>query len=85
MRQRITARKPKVRHVMLSRPQVILTSPDGTSRPKSGEFEELFGRVVESFYHETSAASTAMWSVRIADLSSSGPFNKSPTRQAELI
>ena len=50
---------------------------DGMSRPKSGEFEELFGRVVESFYHETSVASIAMWSVRIADLSSSGLFNKS--------
>lgn len=41
--------------------------------------------MVESFYHETSVASTAMWSVCIADLSSSGPFNKSLTQQVELM
>lgn len=55
---------------------------DGIIRSKSGEFEELFGRVIDSFYHEASLSSIAMWSFSIEELSSSGQSNESSLYQA---
>jgi hypothetical protein len=36
--------------------------------PSPVNFKELFGWIIESFYHETSASSIAMWSVSIEGL-----------------
>ena len=70
----------KAKSVLREAPRslIMLNFVDGASHTKSGEFEELFGRLVESYYHETSVSSIAMWSVSIDELNSSGGSNTLP-------